>query len=102
MYWKTPCTARGIRPGFRLPVPFIVYVFPEAVCPYANIVPVLYIRRCVQNATAHDGIFVRNVSISDEFGILEMVPLMPSMAELTIPATTLSYICMFCVEGPKR
>lgn len=38
MVWKTSSTARGMTPGTR-PPPIMVKVFPEDVCPYANMVP---------------------------------------------------------------
>lgn len=37
--WKTSSTARGMTPGM-CPPPIMVKVFPEEVCPYANMVPV--------------------------------------------------------------
>lgn len=38
MVWKTSSTASGITPGMWS-LPIIVKVFPEEVCPYANMVP---------------------------------------------------------------
>lgn len=38
MVWKTSSTAMGMTPG-RWLLPIMVKVFPEDVCPYANIVP---------------------------------------------------------------
>lgn len=38
MVWKTSSTAIGMTPG-RWLLPIMVKVFPEDVCPYANIVP---------------------------------------------------------------
>lgn len=38
MVWKTSSTARGMTPGM-CPPPIMVKVFPEDVCPYANMVP---------------------------------------------------------------
>lgn len=39
MVWNTSSTARGMTPGMW-PPPIMVKVFPEDVCPYANMVPV--------------------------------------------------------------
>lgn len=36
--WKTSSTAMGMTPG-RCSLPIMVNVFPDDVCPYANIVP---------------------------------------------------------------
>ena len=82
MYMKMSSMARGMTPVSG-PLPVMVWVFPLDVCPYANTVP-----KNREEETVRIQHFTNDL-IMETGG--KVLPLMPSMADITTCCITLSY-----------